>query len=285
VIAIFGLFLSLLWPGGVEARASELVLTCGWCGTSCQASTTADVLCQDLAHPEGQVCVAENGVCVIKDGEGLILDPTPETWARPSRTISPRVSISPGVTIDPVVLSCKTCNGKYAFKLGNANCDDKVDLLDFGMWKQDYVAGTNDLADFNCDGIVDLMDFGIWKASYIAGDNLPTQVPTEAPTAVPTMAPTRQPIGTVVPIATPSPSDSTSNLTCKWCDNGCGSYPDSKVCLTVEPPEGKKCDVVEGDCKMIDEKDIEVTPKIEPVVTIFAKPTFSRDPPPVDPVM
>lgn len=282
MIAILGLFLSLLWPGEVNAVASGLVTTCRWCGTSCQASTTAEVMCLDVAPPEGQVCVAENGVCVIKDGEGLVIEPTPETWVRPSRTISPRVSISPGASVSPVELACKTCNGKYAFKIGNADCDDEIGMLDFEVWKSEYLAKTGRESDFDCDGVVGMIDFEIWKASYLNKANLPTQAPTAAPTVVPT----RQPIGTVVPtIVTPSPSDSTSNLTCKWCDNGCGSYPDSKVCLTVEPPEGKKCDVVAGTCKMIDEKDIEVTPKIEPVVTIFVKPTFSKEPPPVDPVM
>jgi len=256
--------LSLLWPGEIEARASELVTTCRWCGTSCQASATADVMCLDVAPPAGQVCVAENGVCVIKDGEGLVIEPTPESWVRPSRTVG-----------TPGVLACKLCNGKYAFKLGNADCDDEIGMLDFEVWKSEFLSKVGKESDFDCDGEIGMLDFEIWKTSFLNRANLPTQVPT----AVPTMAPTVQPIGTAVPIATPSPSDSTSNLTCKWCDNGCGSYPDSKVCLTVEPPEGKKCSVVDGVCKVVDEKE-NVTPTIPKVL-----PTFSREPPPVDPVM
>ena len=52
---------------------------------------------------------------------------------------------------------------------GDANGDEKVDLVDFGIWKSEYLEITPTVsqsvlrADFNQDGLVNLVDFGIWK--------------------------------------------------------------------------------------------------------------------------
>lgn len=53
---------------------------------------------------------------------------------------------------------------------GDANGDEKADLVDFGIWKAEYLATIKTVqskADFNCDGKVDLVDFGIWKSEYL----------------------------------------------------------------------------------------------------------------------
>jgi len=53
---------------------------------------------------------------------------------------------------------------------GDASGDEKVDLVDFGIWKSEYLAtikAVQSKADFNCDGKVDLVDFGIWKSEYL----------------------------------------------------------------------------------------------------------------------
>ena len=52
---------------------------------------------------------------------------------------------------------------------GDANCDGKVDLLDFTIFKNSYlgVTGYDPCADFNHDGIVDLLDFTIFKNVYL----------------------------------------------------------------------------------------------------------------------
>lgn len=53
---------------------------------------------------------------------------------------------------------------------GDANGDQKMDLVDFGMWKSEYLASIKAQSvksDFNCDGKADLVDFGIWKKSYL----------------------------------------------------------------------------------------------------------------------
>jgi len=45
--------------------------------------------------------------------------------------------------------------------------DAKIDLVDFGIWKTEYLPGTKNRADFNKDGSVNLVDFGIWKREYL----------------------------------------------------------------------------------------------------------------------
>jgi|GEM_PF-3859318 len=61
---------------------------------------------------------------------------------------------------------------------GDANGDGRADLVDFSIWKIEYMA-TNGIpvtsfdysgpkkADFNMDGKIDLSDFVIWKNNYI----------------------------------------------------------------------------------------------------------------------
>lgn len=51
--------------------------------------------------------------------------------------------------------------------LGDANRDGKVDLVDFSIWKSEYLGGMKIKCDFNKDGSVNLVDFGIWKKEYL----------------------------------------------------------------------------------------------------------------------
>jgi len=51
--------------------------------------------------------------------------------------------------------------------LGDANRDGKVDLVDFSIWKSEYLGGMKIKCDFNKDGSVNLVDFGIWKREYL----------------------------------------------------------------------------------------------------------------------
>lgn len=87
---------------------------------------------------------------------------------------------------------CGLCDG---IKQGDANCDKIIDLVDFTIWKSEYISGNGRKTDFNCDKIVDLADFTIWKKSYLSmvGTLL-------SPTA--TAAP---PPGEYMPTATPAP--------------------------------------------------------------------------------
>ncbi|MFH1841095.1 MAG: glycoside hydrolase family 99-like domain-containing protein [Candidatus Shapirobacteria bacterium] len=69
------------------------------------------------------------------------------------------------------IFNCPTCPaGILAKNLGNANCDTKVNALDFALWvKQDPAA------DFNCRAgqsqvVIDQEDLRLWLANY-AGQN------------------------------------------------------------------------------------------------------------------
>ena len=52
--------------------------------------------------------------------------------------------------------------------LADANSDSKVDLLDFGLWKKEYLGKVaTKTTDFNQDLTVNLLDFAIWKKEYL----------------------------------------------------------------------------------------------------------------------
>lgn len=53
-------------------------------------------------------------------------------------------------------------------KSGDANGDNIVNLIDFSIWKSEYLKQTNTKnTDFNKDGIINLLDFVLWKTEYL----------------------------------------------------------------------------------------------------------------------
>jgi hypothetical protein len=98
----------------------------------------------------------------------------------PAPTANPTATPPPGVT--PSVTPGLSCPRKPQ---GDANCRDKVDILDFLVWKAEFVKGCkateldkcegdNDNgfgtvmdADFNNDQEVNILDFLFWKATFI----------------------------------------------------------------------------------------------------------------------
>ena len=71
---------------------------------------------------------------------------------------------------------CVQCSGKPNAKAsGDANCDDKTNLIDYSIWREEYLStqcGNQIMvlptwkADFNCDGLVDLADYTVWRNNY-----------------------------------------------------------------------------------------------------------------------
>ena len=52
---------------------------------------------------------------------------------------------------------------------GDANGDGKVDLIDFAIWKKEYLGEVaTKMADFNNDGKADLTDYPIWVSAYLS---------------------------------------------------------------------------------------------------------------------
>ena len=79
----------------------------------------------------------------------------------PTGTATP----SPGSpTNTPAAGACSCPAGKPAKNKGNTNCDDKIDGVDFEIWREEFLGSrTTQSADFNCDSKIDGVDFEIWR--------------------------------------------------------------------------------------------------------------------------
>lgn len=67
--------------------------------------------------------------------------------------------------------------------LGDANGDRVVDILDFNIWRDEFLGiVTTKKSDFNKDGVVDLVDFSIWR-NAISNPSSPQPTPTSPPQA------------------------------------------------------------------------------------------------------
>jgi hypothetical protein len=71
----------------------------------------------------------------------------------------------PGV---PPYGSCLTNVPTVVKRVGDFNNDGKVDVIDFGVWKSEYLGKTTTkLGDANGDGKVNLVDFVAWKTEFL----------------------------------------------------------------------------------------------------------------------
>jgi hypothetical protein len=95
-----------------------------------------------------------------------------------------------------------TCISKAT---GDADCNGKIDLMDFEVFRQEYNSYRNGQtvaysADFNGDKKIDLLDFEIFRQGYLARTATPTpttSTATPTPTTI-TASPTPAPTGTTV---------------------------------------------------------------------------------------
>ena len=51
--------------------------------------------------------------------------------------------------------------------VGDANCDGVVNVLNYNIWKGEFVNKVTKTADFNKDGVVSTLDFEIWRKNFI----------------------------------------------------------------------------------------------------------------------
>ncbi len=52
---------------------------------------------------------------------------------------------------------------------GDANCDNNVDMIDFEIWRQEFIGQVTTLhADFNNNGQTDLVDYETWRQGFVA---------------------------------------------------------------------------------------------------------------------
>lgn len=102
-----------------------------------------------------------NSFTVVGQATGPTNTPRPSVTPNATPTVTPAVSPTPLPTQNP---SCSCQAGVPEKYLGNANCDNKIDGLDFEIWRQE-VNGlrTTTRANFDCANGVNQADFNIWR--------------------------------------------------------------------------------------------------------------------------
>lgn len=87
------------------------------------------------------------------------LEPTASPTAIPTNTPVP-----------PTATTIPTATPTNAPLQGDANGDGSIDILDYNIWRDEFIAinalGGGFRSDFNRDGKVDLLDFNIWRNAF-----------------------------------------------------------------------------------------------------------------------
>src|SRR5262245_30297960 len=72
--------------------------------------------------------------------------------------------------------------------LRDSNNNGLVDILDYGVWRQNFGASNcGNPADLNGTCLVDILDYGVWRQNF--GQTGPTLTPTATVTPTPTATP------------------------------------------------------------------------------------------------
>lgn len=91
--------------------------------------------------------------------------PTPVISKTPTPTIAIRI-ITPTPIHPTPTSTTSTCKKNQ----GDANCDGKIDLVDFEIWRKEFTGTlSTKQSDFNSSSIVDLIDYEIWRRNGIEG--------------------------------------------------------------------------------------------------------------------
>lgn len=98
----------------------------------------------------------------------------PKTWKAPCWDFGPLLvnngkHCSSGGDVTPTPLPC-SCPSTGISKLqsGDVNCDGKTDVVDFSLWKIEFIQkGISKASDLNCDGKIDIFDFAVWKTAFV----------------------------------------------------------------------------------------------------------------------
>lgn len=90
--------------------------------------------------------------------------PTPQPTVPPSKPTPTTIPTEQPPTITLAPSSTPSTAPTTAPLLGDANQDGSVNILDFNIWKDEYLGEASTRhADFNNDGKVDLLDYAIWR--------------------------------------------------------------------------------------------------------------------------
>lgn len=73
--------------------------------------------------------------------------------------------VTPTPTPQATAIPCSCPSDPTRKSRGDANCDGKIDEVDFNLWLEQFHSSPSqtDSADFNCDGKVDGIDFEYWR--------------------------------------------------------------------------------------------------------------------------
>jgi len=95
---------------------------------------------------------------------------SPTVTVKPINTISPTITVT--VTKTPTRVATKTPTPNIGLCInknqGDANCDGVVNIMDFGIWKSEFIVKQGKEADFNRDGEVSIVDFALWKKGFLS---------------------------------------------------------------------------------------------------------------------
>lgn len=141
------------------------------CSTNCNYGRTA---CTQLSNTEVQsVCGWPSGSIGFCCKVGPVATATPggaSPTAAPRATLTPVASVTPGGATPTVPAGCVVCPASAGKpkSLGNANCDNVVDIDDYALWRSQWedhgtpVSTANGSADFDCSRLVDIADYALW---------------------------------------------------------------------------------------------------------------------------
>jgi len=76
-----------------------------------------------------------------------------KTWTTPWASMS----------LTELVATCADPSDTCKKSSGDANCDGAINESDYTIWKDEFISGSGNSADFNSDSKVDLVDFEIWR--------------------------------------------------------------------------------------------------------------------------
>lgn len=128
---------------------------------------------------------------------------------------------------------------------GDANCDGVIDLLDFNIWRTEFLGLsassptsptiTPPQADFNKDGAVNILDFNIWRDSFL--NLVPTSTVPSPTGTIRNTTPILSPISSTIQICTYKTVNCLNGQnycvegSCGTCDRNGGVT----ICINVTP--------------------------------------------------
>ncbi len=135
---------------------------------------------------------------------------------------------------------------------GDANCDGKVDFIDFEIWRNEFMGEdtkTDANFNYNSDQKVDFIDYEIWRQSYVEQTDVPVCITRDTCPILSQNCHYEKQTSCSCGLEVCSPSlTPTVTPPCQWCGTSCTTFRPGVACPALAPPEGYSCKQVEGQC-------------------------------------